>query len=128
MNGDTAPPSQAERSELFVKVAAAAEISVGCIKRFAIRNRAIALANIDGDFFAFEDRCLHWGVRLSDGCLEGPVVRCRAHGWKHHVVKGEVIASDPPGDEGMRMATFDTRLEGGFVWVSTTAGRTGRLG
>ncbi len=107
----------------FVKTIRADELPPGCLKRFVAGNRAIALANIDGSIHAFEDRCLHWGVRLSDGCLEENVVRCRAHGWKHDLVKGEVAASDPPGDEGRRLVTFTTQIHDGFIWVGATPQR-----
>jgi len=107
----------------FVKTIRTDELPPGSLKRFVAGNRAIALANIDGNIHAFEDRCLHWGVRLSDGCLEDNVVRCRAHGWKHDLVKGEVAASEPPGDEGRPLVTFTTQIRDGFIWVGTTPQR-----
>lgn len=103
----------------FIKVVPVDELPPGGLRRFVIENKAIALANVGGHFYAFEDRCLHWGVRLSDGCLEENVVRCRAHGWKHDLAKGEIVASTPPGDEGRRLVCFDTRIHEGSVWVST---------
>lgn len=107
----------------FIEVVQVNDLPMGSLKRFVVENRAIALANVDGHFYAFEDRCLHWGVRLSDGCLEKDVVRCRAHGWKHDLAKGEIVASTPPGDEGRRLVCFDTRIHEGSVWVSTVAKR-----
>jgi nitrite reductase/ring-hydroxylating ferredoxin subunit len=109
--------SSPEDCDTYVAVGETVNFPPGLMKRLVIRNRAIVLANVDGIFYAFEDRCLHWGVRLSDGCLDGRVVRCRAHGWKHDVARGEVIASEPPGDEGQRVVTFETKVESGSVWV-----------
>lgn len=121
MSVDIQPDRPCHGLETFIKVAPANGIAAGDLKRIVIENRAIALANVDGRFYAFEDRCLHWGVRLSDGCLEGSVVRCRAHGWKHDLAKGEIVASTPPGDEGRRLACFETRIHEGWVWVGTIA-------
>lgn len=101
----------------FTPVARVEDIAPGTMKRFVVSRRAVVLANIDGRFYAFEDRCQHWGVRLSDGALEGCVVRCRAHGWRHDIVRGEVVASEPPGDEGQRIATFEVDIRDGVVLV-----------
>jgi 3-phenylpropionate/trans-cinnamate dioxygenase ferredoxin subunit len=105
---------QAPRS---IAVAKAHDIAPGQMKRIAGADRALVLANVDGRYFAFEDRCRHWGVRLSDGKLEGCVVRCRAHGWRHDIARGEVVASEPPGDEGQRLATFEVDVKDGVVFV-----------
>jgi 3-phenylpropionate/trans-cinnamate dioxygenase ferredoxin subunit len=104
-----APPS--------IPVANVRDVPPGQMKRFVTGNRAVVLANVDGRFFAFEDRCQHWGVRLSDGKLEGCVVRCRAHGWRHDIARGEVVASEPPGDEGQRIATFKVDIKDGVIFV-----------
>ncbi|HWK62669.1 MAG TPA: Rieske (2Fe-2S) protein [Eoetvoesiella sp.] len=122
MNTTSQTPSTDSLQD-FVETIPTNELPPGSLKRFVAGNRAIALANIDGNIHAFEDRCLHWGVRLSDGCLEENVVRCRAHGWKHDLVKGEVAASEPPGDEGRPLVTFTTQIRDGFIWVGTTPQR-----
>jgi 3-phenylpropionate/trans-cinnamate dioxygenase ferredoxin subunit len=87
------------------------------MKRIVASGRAVVLANIGGKYYAFEDRCLHWGVKLSDGCLEGDLVRCRAHGWRHDVVRGEVAASQPPGDEGLPINTFAVEVSGETISI-----------
>lgn len=109
--------SSCEDQEEFVAVAQIDELAPGNMKRFVVLDRALVLANIDGSFHAFEDRCLHWGVKLSNGCLEGNTVRCRAHGWKHDVVRGEIVASEPPGDEGRRVRTFKIKIRDRTVFV-----------
>lgn len=109
--------SSCDGQEAFVAVAQVDDVRPGTMKRFIVSDHAVVLANIDGAFYAFEDRCLHWGVKLSDGCLEGDVVRCRAHGWKHDVVRGEIAASEPPGDEGRRIRTFSVAIRHKTVLV-----------
>jgi 3-phenylpropionate/trans-cinnamate dioxygenase ferredoxin subunit len=100
-----------------IPVANAGDVAPGQMKRLVVGNRAVVLANVDGRYYAFGDRCQHWGVRLSDGVLEGCVVRCRAHGWRHDIVRGEVVASEPPGDEGQQIATFNVDVKDGVVFV-----------
>lgn len=109
---------QADKTEpVSIAVAKVEDIAPGQMKRFVAANRGVVLANVDGRFYAFEDRCQHWGVRLSDGKLEGCVVRCRAHGWRHDIARGEVVASHPPGDEGQRIATFAVDVRDGVILV-----------
>lgn len=110
--------SSCDGQEEFVAVAQVDELVPGEMKRFVVSDRALVLANIDGFFHAFEDRCLHWGVKLSNGCLEGTTVRCRAHGWKHDVVRGEIVASEPPGDEGRPVRTFKVKIRDRTVFVA----------
>jgi 3-phenylpropionate/trans-cinnamate dioxygenase ferredoxin subunit len=109
--------SSFDEQDEFVAVAHIDELTPGSMKRFVVSDRALVLANIDGSFHAFEDRCLHWGVKLSNGCLEGNAVRCRAHGWKHDVVRGEIVASEPPGDEGRPVRTFKVKIRDRTVFV-----------
>ncbi len=109
--------SSLDEQDDFVAVAQTDELVPGEMKRFVVSDRALVLANIDGSFHAFEDRCLHWGVKLSNGCLEGNAVRCRAHGWKHDVVRGVIVASEPPGDEGRPVRTFKVKIREKTVFV-----------
>ena len=38
--------------------------------------------------YAYENRCAHLGVALSEGTLEGHVLTCRAHQWQYDVRTG----------------------------------------
>jgi 3-phenylpropionate/trans-cinnamate dioxygenase ferredoxin subunit len=116
MQADKTRPAS-EQAPQSIAAAKVEDIAPGQMKRIVAANRAVVLANVDGRYYAFEDRCRHWGVRLSDGKLEGCVVRCRAHGWRHDIARGEVVASEPPGDEGQRVATFEVDIKDGVVFV-----------
>lgn len=50
----------------------------------------IAIANVDGVLFAFDDTCTHRGCSLSQGSLEGATVTCPCHGSQFDVTTGEV--------------------------------------
>jgi 3-phenylpropionate/trans-cinnamate dioxygenase ferredoxin component len=57
----------------------------------------------DGDdWFACANRCLHVGVRLSDGAQQGSVLECRWHHWNYDLRSGRVMAEDSPFE------TFET--------------------
>src|SRR5262245_35085257 len=53
-----------------------------------VAGRRVLLVNVDGDVAAFEDRCLHKGVPLSNGTLAGRILTCSAHEWAYDVTTG----------------------------------------
>jgi nitrite reductase/ring-hydroxylating ferredoxin subunit len=55
----------------------------------------IAVVNVDGEFFAFEDVCTHEQCPLSEGELDGDVVICDCHGGMFDVRTGEAIGGPP---------------------------------
>jgi catalase len=50
----------------------------------------IAVANVEGVLYAFEDTCTHRGCSLSQGTLDGTTVTCPCHGSQFDVTTGEV--------------------------------------
>jgi nitrite reductase/ring-hydroxylating ferredoxin subunit len=54
-----------------LKVAKADELSPGQARRVKVHGKRLALFNIDGNFYAFEDTCAHKGGPLSEGAIAG---------------------------------------------------------
>jgi nitrite reductase/ring-hydroxylating ferredoxin subunit len=46
------------------------------MKHIEIDRKEIAIANIEGKYYAFDDRCGHTGARLSMGAINGNIVTC----------------------------------------------------
>ena len=57
----------------------------------------VAIANVDGVFYAFGDNCTHAQCSLAEGDLEGTSVFCPCHGSVFDVTTGAVLA---PGNRG----------------------------
>jgi len=51
----------------------------------------VLLCNIDGEVFAYEDRCPHLGNPLSKGALDAQVLTCAAHEWVFDVRTGHGV-------------------------------------
>jgi nitrite reductase/ring-hydroxylating ferredoxin subunit len=85
------PPTQ---STGYWEVADVDEIPVGTMKHVEVNDREIAIANVDGKFYAIDDRCGHTSARLSRGGLRGNVVTCPQHGAQFDVTTGKKL-SDP---------------------------------
>jgi len=83
----------------FVLAAKAADVPAGTIREFQVGGKAIALANVGGQFHAISNTCLHRGGPLGDGVLEGSVVTCPWHGWQYDVVTGKVGQNPSVGVE-----------------------------
>lgn len=50
------------------------------MKHIEIDRKEIAIANIEGKYYAFDDRCGHTGAPLSMGAINGNIVTCPLHG------------------------------------------------
>ena len=77
----------------------------------------------DGSVGALHDRCLHRGVRLSQGTQEFPgTVSCPYHGWTYRLRDGELVAvitdgPDSPMCGKAAVRTYPTAEAVGLVWV-----------
>jgi nitrite reductase/ring-hydroxylating ferredoxin subunit len=102
----------------FVRVAATDDIPVGRIKLVDVHGERIAVANVDGSFFAFSDACTHDEGPLSDGDLEGEIVTCPWHFSRFNVRTGEIVES--PAEEVVQ--TYEVKVEGDEVYVGAPKG------
>ena len=73
----------------------------------------IAVYNLDGMFYAIEDRCTHDGGDLASGWVEEGCAVCPRHGARFDIRTGRVMA--PPAYEDIH--AFPTRVRAGIVEV-----------
>ena len=74
----------------------------------------LAVANVDGKFFALEDVCTHDGGPLGDGEVEDCEVECPRHGGRFNLRTGKATAF--PAVAGVR--TYETKVEGPEIKVA----------
>ena len=53
----------------------------------------ILVVNLDGDFFALEDRCSHEDFELSAGAIDGGQIECTLHGARFDLRSGEALCA-----------------------------------
>jgi 3-phenylpropionate/trans-cinnamate dioxygenase ferredoxin subunit len=63
----------------------------GEIAAFDIDGRRVAVANVSGTLFAFDDACTHRHCSLAKGRLSGTTVTCECHGSQFDVRTGTVL-------------------------------------
>ena len=98
----------------FVKVCKKADIQAGSGKTVNVNGKDVALFNVDGNFYAIDNTCLHRGGPLGEGELDGKIVTCPWHGWRYDVISG-VNEMNP----SVTVAKYEVKLEGEDVLVAT---------
>ena len=79
------------------------EISNEQMKHVEINGKEIVIANLNGKFYAFAERCGHMNARLSLGNITQNTVTCPFHAAKFDITSGkktgEPVLEIPPGME-----------------------------
>jgi len=105
---DAAPPDGDVLAEQFVTVINAHEIPVGTHAAVDVRGARIAVANVSGTYYSFDDACTQQQCLLSEeGELTGTTVTCTCHGSEFDVRTGNVLA--PPATLAVKV--YRTRVE-----------------
>ena len=98
----------------FVTVIKTNEIPVDAVKAIDVRGTRIAVANVGGTYYAFDDACSHEQCSLTDeGDLTGTTITCTCHGSQFDVSTGKVLA--PPATVPVRV--YPTRIEGDALQI-----------
>jgi nitrite reductase/ring-hydroxylating ferredoxin subunit len=107
---DSALPSTTTR----VRVCHVSELAPGHVLKFEHGERALAIYNVDGQFYATDDACTHGPGSLAEGELTGDVIECNFHGGQFNVRTGAVAG--PPCLVPIR--TYPVTVEDGQVFVA----------
>jgi nitrite reductase/ring-hydroxylating ferredoxin subunit len=98
----------------FVRTAKAGAVPPGSVAEFEVGGKQVAVANVNGKFFAINGVCVHEGGPLGEGALNGNVVICPWHAWEYDVTTGRIVGS-PAGAEGVACYPVEVRGEDIFV-------------
>lgn len=93
-----------------------------------VDGQEIAVFNVDGEFHALANYCVHQGGPVCEGLLSGAVgmgddldlvyervgeiVACPWHGWEFEIATGKHLA-----DPTYRLPTYDVTVEEGTVYL-----------
>lgn len=94
------------------KVCQLADLWVGEMRAVEVAGRQVVLINVGGDVSAFPDRCLHKGVALSAGRLQGCVLTCWAHEWQYDARTGAGI-----NPQGVALTRYPLEIRDGEIWI-----------
>ncbi len=104
----------------FIRVANTSEIESGKTKKVTAGDIAVLLVNVDGNFYAVDSLCTHYGGDLSEGKLEGNMLTCPVHGARFDVRDGKVVSPpteplDRPDIENL--TTYPLRIENKEIFI-----------
>jgi 3-phenylpropionate/trans-cinnamate dioxygenase ferredoxin subunit len=89
------------------------QVPEGSIVAADIAGTRIAIANVSGTLYAFDDTCTHQQCSLAEGDLAGTTVTCMCHGAQFDVRSGAVLA--PPAL--LPVKVYRTRVAGDAVQI-----------
>ena len=106
------PPRDVTPPEGYEVVLHKDALEKGKIIEIIIGGTAIAIANVDGTYYATSNTCAHAEGPLGEGTLEGCIVTCPYHGWKYDVRDGSCKTN-----AYAKIATYPTQIVGNAVCV-----------
>ena len=98
----------------FVTVIKTNEVPAGGVTAIDVGGTRIAVANVGGTYYAFDDACTHEECSLAEeGELAGTTLTCTCHGSEFDVRTGNVLA--PPATVPVKV--YRTRVEGDALQI-----------
>jgi nitrite reductase/ring-hydroxylating ferredoxin subunit len=82
------PPKNVTPPEGYEVVLHKDALEKGRIIEIIIAGKAIAVANVEGSFYAINNACPHAEGPLGEGGMDGTLVTCPYHGWQFDVTDG----------------------------------------
>jgi 3-phenylpropionate/trans-cinnamate dioxygenase ferredoxin subunit len=92
------------------------DIPEGKVAPFHVEGTPIAVANVEGRLFAFDDLCTHKGCSLTTGQLDSTSIKCPCHGSVFRVTDGSVIN----GPATRPLGTYEVQLADGEISIPVT--------
>jgi nitrite reductase/ring-hydroxylating ferredoxin subunit len=98
-----------------IDLCSTADVAPGSALKVDTADLALAVFNLDGEFYVIDDNCTHGPGLLSEGFIEGDVIECPFHNGQFNIKTGEVVS--PPCMVPIK--TYKTIVEDGRVLIET---------
>ncbi len=131
-------------SDTFAQAIAADQIAPGGMRCVEVAGQEVVVCNCGGTFYAVQRRCGHMNSPLEMGTLDGTILTCAMHCAQFDVVTGEALSGPVPRDTGETppprtlkmlqdigglmehihtepLRTYETKVQGGLVWVNPSS-------
>ena len=97
----------------LTKIAAKSDLPAeGQAKEFTVGGKTICIANVEGEYSAMDNVCLHRGGPLGQGVVDDGKVICPWHGWQYDPKTGEAAHNS-----NAKVAVYPLKVEGEEVFV-----------
>ncbi len=104
----------------YVPAAKTAELSDGQKIKVVIGSKEILLANVEGAFYAVDNKCTHMGGSLVEGKLERSSIICPKHGSGFDVRTGKLSQSGKllfVAIKAKDLQTYPVKVEGPDILI-----------
>ncbi|HEX8221040.1 MAG TPA: non-heme iron oxygenase ferredoxin subunit [Chloroflexia bacterium] len=91
----------------------AADVPPGSCGLVKLGSEEVAVFNVEGQFYATQNRCTHAGGPLCEGGLWGDIVQCPWHGSEFNVRTGEVVS----GPARTPIKTYSVTVHDGVISI-----------
>lgn len=93
------------------------DLPPGTVLRIEVGGEHVAVANVDGEYFAVSDTCTHARISLTDGGLAGRQIICPWHGAMFDLKTGRPTCG--PAIDPLRC--YNVRVEGESLIIEPAA-------
>lgn len=97
----------------FTTVATTDEIAPGERMVVELGRRWVAIFNVDGQYYAIEDRCTHDDGPLAEGELKNCIITCPRHGATFDIRNGKVLSAPAYVD----VPAYDVRVNDNNIQI-----------
>jgi nitrite reductase/ring-hydroxylating ferredoxin subunit len=106
------PPRGVTPPEGFEVVLHRDAVAPGEVVEVISAGTAIAVGNVDGEFYAVGNTCAHAEGPLGEGSLDGNVLTCPYHGWTYDIKTGACLTNT-----NECVDSYEVAIEGDAVCV-----------
>ena len=110
-------------------VATVGEIPPGGRKIVKVQGREVGIFNVNGQYYALKNVCIHQGARVCLGRVtgttlpsnvyefqygrEGQILRCPWHGWEYDITTGRSLFNPD-----VKVVTYPVTIEGDHICIT----------
>ena len=95
------------------RVGSASDVPAGEVRVVDCRGRSLALSNVDGAYYAIDNRCTHDNGPLGEGTLRNGRILCPRHGAAFDAKTGRVLSLPAVRSVG----AYEVTVEGDDLYV-----------
>jgi biphenyl 2,3-dioxygenase ferredoxin subunit len=96
-----------------IRLCSAADVAAGAVIKVETMGLAVAVFNLNGEYYVTDDGCTHGPGSMSEGFVEGDCVECNFHQGVFNIKTGAVV--QPPCM--IPLKTYTASVEGGDVYI-----------
>ncbi len=96
----------------FTPVLQESELQNGSMKLVKVEGTPVLLVKVNGEIFAFDNRCPHMSCGFSGGSLDGFVIVCPCHEWRFDLRTGEYEE-----EKAFTLTKYEWKKKSGKIWL-----------